>query len=737
MTQRRLPSFSVADNSFAADAATPALLEYRDQWDRGEAPDAVEFIAARTDLADARAEAIDIIYEEYCRRLDAGEDVDIDVFCDRFPQWRGTLRQLLAVHHYLESNVNLAPAPPKSAWPRAGQRFTGFEVLGEIGRGGFARVYLALDPELANRQVALKVTPEGPAEALTLARLEHPNIVPVYQVREDKATGLTGICMPYHGAVTLASALADLHGGWQRPTRGRELLTAGRARDESREEASASLRPDAALTHGTFETAVAHLGADVADALACAHARGICHRDLKPSNILIDAAGRPLLLDFNLSSDPLAQRRRVGGTLHYMSPEQLRGIRAEWSRMDSAPSPPIKIDPRSDLYSLGVVLYESLTGQLPFAGELSAAEGVNDVILDAIDRAQRAAPRPIRALNPRVDAGLARIVERCLEYDAAARPETATELAAELRRSGNSPWARAVRWSQSHRKVVAACLLAVLTSAIAAGTWAAQREPYPARQVRLGWAAFHRGEHDRAAESFGRALDFDRESVEALVGRARARIANGDHLRALDDLVAAQELRTDSQIEALLGYCKNQMEIPSAAIPRYERAMELGLNTAELLNDLGYSHQKTGNLRDARNSFDRALEINPDLAAARYNRALLGQQRAVSDNQPIEQQAIDDILRAIELAPKAAELHVDAARILTLAGDAPSRTDGIAKHLEQAIELGHHPASFSRDPFLNRWNGEAWFKALCRQTRAGKGGIPVSRVVDPLAVVKR
>jgi tetratricopeptide (TPR) repeat protein len=382
-------------------------------------------------------------------------------------------------------------------------------------------------------------------------------------------------------------------------------------------------------------------------------------------------------------------------------------------------------------------LYETLTGRLPFGREFSAADGVADSILDQMDIAQRSRPVPVRSLNPRVDAGLAGIVERCLAYDAAARPESAAALAEGLRRSGNSNWARAIRWSLARRKLVGACLATVLLIGLATGMWAAQRDPYPVRQVRQGWAAYERAEYERAAESFSRAIEYDRKSIEALLGRARARIASGEHFLARDDLLAAQKLGDDARIEALLGYCSNRLETPSDAIPSYRRAMDMGLINAALVNDLGYSHQKLGNLSDAQIALDKALELNPDLAVARYNRALLAQQRCVNDHQEVGQETIDDILRAIELTPEVAELRLDAARILSMTRDAPARLDEIVNHIEQALDLGAVPAALSGDLFLKRWVGNPRFDALCRRPPAANGGEPATRVVDPLLVVKR
>jgi eukaryotic-like serine/threonine-protein kinase len=269
--------------------------------------------------------------------------------------------------------------------PLIGQQIDRYQIERHIASGGMADVYLARDVDL-KRSVALKVMRADLAyqadfvtrfqrEAEIVARLDHPNIVQIY------TTGVTSSGQPY-------LAMQYVEGGSLQG-----YLDALVARGET-------LAPEVAL----------HIVRQVADALSTAHRAGIVHRDLKPSNILLHRDGRPLVTDLGIAAIPTAATRlthtgTVMGTPHYMSPEQARGE---------------KVDGRSDIYALGVILYEMLAGRVPFSG---------DSPLLVLHQQIYEPPTPLHTLRPDLPEPAYQTVAICLQKDRAHRFETAGQLA--------------------------------------------------------------------------------------------------------------------------------------------------------------------------------------------------------------------------------------------------------------------------------------------------------------------
>jgi serine/threonine protein kinase/tetratricopeptide (TPR) repeat protein len=381
--------------------------------------------------------------------------------------------------------------PPGVRFPEVGEEYLGFDLVAELGQGAMGRVYLAQQLGLARRSVVLKVGISLSAESQKLARLEHPNIVPIHSFHRDGP--LQAVCMPYRGPLTLAHVVARLQVENLPTLSGRALGTVISQCRQLRVRvvdptapgpaAAAPARPAIAQppewsTKPSYVDAVLTIGRDLAAGLAFAHRHSIVHSDLKPANVLIGDDGRPLLIDFSIAYDRTALARgalRLGGTRPYMSPEQIHAFRIRRPEFDE----------RSDLYALGVILYELLTGRLPY-------EGTPDTSFAALarDLAARFQPPPrVRSLNPKVPLAVESIVRKCLAPDEPSRYQTAEQLHEDLTRQlarrplrfAPNPsdrelagkWARRNRWA-----LVGALALA------AAGAGAAGFAEYDARRGR-------------------------------------------------------------------------------------------------------------------------------------------------------------------------------------------------------------------------------------------------------------
>ena len=275
---------------------------------------------------------------------------------------------------------------PTFCFPNVGETLFGFRLLKELGRGAFARVYLARQGDLADpgsRPQSLSAI-HG-TEPQTLAQLQHTHIVPIYSAHEDLHSGIRAVCMPYFGGTILSAILEGLWSRRQPPLQGAEFVNALEeaqgplpAAFQTRSVASSahiggpeelaksSLTTEAldGLRKGSYVRSAVWIAAKLAEGLQHAHSRGVLHRDIKPSNILIGADGQPLLLDFNVSverDESASTETMPAGTISYMSPEHLRAILER--RADVAHR---LVDHRSDIYALGLVLFEMLAGRKPF-----------------------------------------------------------------------------------------------------------------------------------------------------------------------------------------------------------------------------------------------------------------------------------------------------------------------------------------------------------------------------------
>jgi Protein kinase domain len=462
------------------------LDEQQTRWDRGERPSVEELLAQHPTLQTDADAAVDVIYHEFVIRLARGESPCAEDYLLRFPNWAHALMRQFAVDEALRavdgSTVN-APdlaattmgavtAPDGIMPPGAPRAIDGYEILGELGRGGMGIVFKARERRL-NRLVAIKTVSEATftapaqlrrflAEAEVIARLKHPNIIPIYAIGEENG----------------------------RPYFSLELAEGGNLSDR--------------LAKGPITARqAAEMIETLARAVSDAHAAGIIHRDLKPSNVLLSSDGVPKIGDFGLAKllgDDSARTisGEVLGTPSYMAPEQAEGRSRD-------------VGPASDIFALGAILYHTLTGRPPFLGA-SAMETMKLVTsTEAV---------PPRQQRPEIPRDLETITMKCLEKDPRGRYADTGALADDLRwfLEGRPIAARPVgpvgrfgRWRRRNPALAATAAALLMTFIFGTpallGLWLRAWADRTRAEVERGRAEIERDRAERSRDRAVRAVD--------------------------------------------------------------------------------------------------------------------------------------------------------------------------------------------------------------------------------------
>jgi serine/threonine protein kinase len=662
------------------------------RWREGHSPDAAQVLSLHPELRSHKSLVLDLAYEEYCLRRKSGEPVPPSTFCDRFPTYSKSLRRILDVHDFVEHNGGDISLDDEIAWPQTDERFLGFDILDQLGKGAFARVYLAAEPALGNRLVALKVSRQGASEAEMLGRLSHPNIVPVHSIRSDDASPRTAICMPYLGRATLCDVLDLAFADGAPPKTAEVILRAARESRALPESAELPGSPQRMRAGDNYVDTVVRIGRQLAEALAYTHAKGILHRDLKPSNILVTPAGVPKLLDFNLSADTGVVADKTGGTLPYMPPELLREVIGEM------PPPATSGDARSDIFSLGVILYELLTGLLPF-GEPRLNVPMH-VAAEAHLARQQQGPRPLREKNAQVDPALEAVIYRCLALEPGDRPQTAAELAAELKRY-LAPQRRVQRLAIRHRRSFIAAGLAAAASFTGLAAFSATRDPYDIRQYNAGLWYYDRGDYDQALPHFTQAVTTAPTNPAYLFARAQTHRQLGNLTAAEADYKQAAEHSPQGIIRACVGYCFSQRQKNEDARFWYEQAMVAGYVEVDVRNNLGACCLKLGLLLQAIENLDEAIRLDGNSEQATYNRAVgewwLCNQKGTRPSDFVLQK----IRGQSSLGIRSADFSFIAACLFSwTALDEPAQVQTVQKYLADAVRLGVPEAQVKSIPSL-------------------------------------
>jgi eukaryotic-like serine/threonine-protein kinase len=404
-----------------------ADLEHR--LDRGEARRVEDYLGSFPELAERGRMPAELIVEEFQLRRARGEAAAVEEYYQRFPGREDELRHCLALAAP-EACPTLFSGMYRTLAVAEGDTLDDFQLLQQAGEGGFARVFLAR--QISMRQlVAVKISADKGNEPQTLRELDHPHIVRVYDQRRLPEHGVRIMSMQYVAGGTLRDVVERVRATAPEARRGRLLLEAV---DEAVRRGGQPPLTDSAdrraLAEASWPEVVCRLGLQLAEALDYAHEHGVLHRDVKPANVLLAADGAPKLADFNISSSGAslesADEAFVGGSLAYMAPEHLVAFDTQNAGM---------VDARSDLYSLGVLLWELLQGTRPCADV--RRDDLETTLREMI--AQREAGPPPHTTQD--GASLLYILERVLRRCLAPRPEdrypSAGRLARDLRVSLN------------------------------------------------------------------------------------------------------------------------------------------------------------------------------------------------------------------------------------------------------------------------------------------------------------
>ena len=608
-----------------------ALLEYVEAVEAGRVPDRHQFLAR---------------YPEF-----ASELAEFMVSRDQLERLASPLRQVGGSDSAVGSAALFAAAVgadapgafSDSTSSEAGAplgRLGDFRLLRELGRGGMGIVYEAVQISL-NRPVALKVLPFAAAldpkqlqrfknEAQAAAQLHHTNIVPVHAVGCER--GVHYYAMQLIEGQSLAAMIAELRRLAQHGDPGRQgdlaksavasALLAGRFDPKSRgvvaaektgpypppapppaapaetptTQAAAALSTERSTRSRRFFQRAAHLGLKAAQALEHAHQLGVIHRDVKPANLLVDVRGTVWVTDFGLalfqSDMGLTMTGELLGTLRYMSPEQALARRA-------------LVDHRTDIYSLGVTLYELLTLRPAFDGA-DRQELLSQITHDD--------PKPPRAIDKAIPVELETIVLKATAKNPSDRYTTAQEMADDLQRFlddkpvlARRPTVleKAMKWSRRHRSVVgsALALLLIATAASVAGTWLVYQE------------------QKRTVAALGSERD-QRERAERSFQQARGAVDFFAQVFA-DDLADQPGLRAVRQkgLERLLSYYQDFIEQRSDDPRTQGELAQSYIKLANILEGLGANPDALAFLEKARQIHEALVRENP--AVPEYRRELI------------------------------------------------------------------------------------------------------------------
>lgn len=583
----------------------------------GEEVHVDEYLRDIPELRDAEVELVALLIDEHALRTEAGQIVTFDEYARRFPEHVDTLRNELG----LTDNRTRSPQSLRNTSPETDGRSDGDDeslepgnVVGDfrieklLGAGGVSRVFLATQLSL-DRKVALKVTAESDEdtsagnEGRTMAAFSHPHIVPVFA--EERIGRLRLLAMEYVDGLPLSDFLDAsrdrFHGSGIRRVAMqsdalsliRELSSQDQAEENDQRQDGASCRD---FLCGMFR--------DLAYALAAAAAKGVFHSDVKPANILLTRDGKAMLADFNVSlrqESNDGEPPQVGGTLLYMSPEQLGILTGSETG--------IRLDERSDIYSLGLVLFEALTGGWPFLEGNVAADPVAASGQLQASRLSSTIEFPVG--NKWLTPGLKSIIEKCLAPQPDSRYQSADELAEDLDRFLNhrplktaidpSLFERTAKWIKRSpvRAILVATVLGTVSLLVVMFRSSNQPQVSPTSEV-IGTSSV--AVTTLPSDAAKRSREADNAGQRLLVGRNFSEAAKQFELATKLNPQSARSWHN-------LGVARFRLGEFSDSLSAFDRSVALGNESG-----LAYSHRAAarfalGDEAGAEKDFERAMNV--------------------------------------------------------------------------------------------------------------------------------
>jgi serine/threonine protein kinase/Tfp pilus assembly protein PilF len=613
--------------------------------------------------------------ESYLAAVEAGRPVDLERLAAEHPAIAEQLRSCLGVLRLagrVEGDAEAENSSDVGDGLAQPAQLGDFRLLRPVGRGGMGIVYEAEQLSL-HRRVALKVLPFAAAldhdhlqrfktESQAAAQLHHTNIVPVFSVGCER--GVHYYAMQFIEGQTLAALIRDLRRleGLEKSEPASRTVTELSLADEvvsgrlapvpprspapgAPPEAAADQPPAApssapsTRSRAYFRT-VAQLGIQAAEALDYAHRMGIVHRDIKPANLLVDIRGNLWITDFGLarmqSDSGLTLTGDVLGTLRYMSPEQALARRGV-------------VDHRTDIYSLGVTLYELLALRPAFAGQ-DRQELLRQLTLEE--------PHSVRSFNPEVPADLETIILKAMNKEPESRYATAQELADDLRRfledkpiraKRPTPWERAMKWSRRHQSLVIATVIGLMLAVIGLGiaTSLIARE----RAEALHQRDEARSQRELALKQFA----LSRRAVDEM------------YTEFIEQWLAEQEKTDDVQRVFLLKALRSYQEFAQTDVPMDPPALGR-LYRANAYRRVGDIELRLGRPDQAKTSYHQAIALLENLPSETRTVPEYRYQRAYSLNR------LGMLLMNVDRLPEAERAFSEALAIWNdLVKDYPTR----------------------------------------------------------------